>query len=259
MFDNQSLANSRPRRVLSILGMLVVVNVAIFLFRSGDSCTSWTASYFDRATSLDLYGDRAGAVAAYSEDLKRNPDHAEALQSRGNDYAALGQYDLALDDFGKSIQLQPKSWGTFGDRAGVYLKLGKFDAAIEDFTRAAQLFPDWTTWKARGDAYLAHGDFDAAVADYTSSIKLLSNLPSSAVFPRGVAYLRSGRFDLAQADFATFAAACPTCTDGAEARDCAEQHSNTGKCAIPYPTAPNPMLDRLMDAAGRSLSGCGQS
>jgi len=259
MFDNQSSAHSRPRRVLSILGVLVVVNIAVFLLRSGDSCTSWIASYFDRATSLDLYGDKAGAVAAYSEDLKRNPDHAEALQSRGKAYAALGQYDLAIDDFGKSIQLQPKNWNAFGDRARVYLKLGKFDAAIEDFTRATQLFPDWSTWKERGDAYLAHGDFDAAIADYTSSIKLLPNLPGSALFLRGVAYLRSGRFDLARADFTTFAAACPDCADGAEGRDCAEQGSNTGKCAIPYPKPPNPMLDRLMDAAGKSLSGCGQS
>jgi hypothetical protein len=90
MFDDQSLAHSRTRRVLSILGVLVVVNVAGHLPWSGDSCTSWLASYFDRATSLDLYGDKAGAVAAYSEDLKRNPDHAEALQGRGKAYAALG-------------------------------------------------------------------------------------------------------------------------------------------------------------------------
>jgi len=238
MFDNQSSDNSRTRRVLSILGILVVVNVAIFLFRSGDSCTSWFASYFDRAISLDLYGDKAGAVAAYSEDLKRNPEHAEALQGRGNAYAALGQYDLAIDDFDKSIQLQPKNWNAFGDRGRIYLKLGKFDAAIEDLTRATQLFPDWSTWKERGDAYLAQGDFAAAIADYTSSIKLLPSPAGSALFPRGVAYLRSGRFDLARTDFVASAAECPDCADRAEARDCAEQGSNTGKCAIPYPKPP---------------------
>jgi tetratricopeptide (TPR) repeat protein len=260
MFDdqpsNQPLANSRTRRVFAILGVLVVVNVAAYLLGDHDNCTSWLASYFDRAISLDLYGDKAGAVAAYSEDLKRNPDHVEALQNRGNAYAALGQYDLAIDDFGKAIQLQPKSWGAFGDRARIYLKLGKFDAAIEDFTRAAELFPDWSTWKDRGDAYLARGDFDAAITDYTSSIKLLPSPAGSALFPRGVAYLRSGRFDLARADFTTFAAECPDCADRIAARDCAEQGSNTGKCAIPYPKPSNPMLDQILDAAGRSISGC---
>jgi tetratricopeptide (TPR) repeat protein len=260
MFDdqplNRPLANSRTRRVLSILGVLVVVNVAAYLLGGRDNCTSWLASYFDRGTALDLYGDKAGAAAAYSEDLKRNPDHVEALQNRGKAYAALRQYDLAIDDFGKSIQLQPKSWAAFGDRARVYLELGKFDAAIEDFTRAVQLFPDWLTWEARGDAYLAQGDYDAAVADYTSSIKLDPVPPGSALFPRGVAYLRAGRFDLARDDFTTYAAACPDCTDRAEARDCAEQGSNIGKCAIPYPKPSNPMLDQILDAAGRSISGC---
>lgn len=135
----------------------------------------------------------------------------------------------------------------------------KFDAAIEDFTRAAQLFPDWSTWEARGDAYLARGDFDAAITDYTSSIKLEPVPPGSALFPRGVAYLRSGRFDLARDDFTTYAAACPDCGDLAEARDCAGQGSNTGKCAIAYPKPANPMIDQLMDAAGKSLSGCKQN
>jgi len=256
MFDDQPPANSRTRRVLPILGVLVVVNAAVYLLWGSDSCTSWLASNFDRAISLDLYGDKAGAVAAYSADLNWNPNHAEALQGRGNAYAALGQYDLAIDDLGKSIQLLPGDWRPFGDRARVYLQLRKFDAAIEDFTRATQLFPDPSTWEPRGDAYLAQGDFDAAVADYTNSIKLDRVQPSSAFFSRGVAYLRSGKFDLARADFTTFAAACPDCADRAEARDCAEQSSNTGKCAIAYPKPISPMLEQIMAAAGRSISGC---
>jgi hypothetical protein len=107
--------------------------------------------------------------------------------------------------------------------------------------------------------YLARGDFDAAITDYTSSIKLEPVPPGSALFPRGVAYLRSGRFDLARDDFTTYAAACPDCGDLAEARDCAGQRSNTGKCAIAYPKPANPMIDQLMDAAGKSLSGCKQN
>ena len=80
-----------------------------------------------------------------------------------------------------------------------------------------------------------------------------------ASYPRSVAYLRAGRFDLAKADFTAYATAHAGASDAARGRDCADQKSNSGDCAIPYPPPSNPMTDQLLDDAGRSLSGCEES
>jgi tetratricopeptide (TPR) repeat protein len=248
------------KRITSLVLGLIVVNAAGFLIRgSGNSCTSWMTSAYDRAIALDLYGDKKGAVDAYSEDLKWHPKNVEALKGRGNAYADLGQYDLAVADFTRALQLEPRQWLIIEDRARVYEKLGKLDLAIADMTQAAQVAPDiWSNWKVRGDLYLEQGNLDAAIADYTRSLDVDSKV-DEGLYPRGIAYLRAGKFDLAKADFSAYADAHFNYASAVQGRDCAALGSNSGDCAIPYPPPPDPETDMLMRAAGRSLSGCDQS
>jgi cytochrome c-type biogenesis protein CcmH/NrfG len=266
MFDDRYSVPKTPgqggrKRKISFIVGLLVVNASYFVIRPlmhGNPCTSWLSSGYDRGISLDLYGDRMAAVAAYSDDLKRNPQHAEALANRGYDYGGLGQFDLAVADLTEALKLQPHNWDVLTKRASVYLQQDKFDLAIADFTQAVQLQPDiWSNWQDRGDAYMAHGDLDAAIADYTRSLTADGkNAVDLGYYPRGIAYLRAGKFDLAKADFAAYAAAYPLSTEPARGLDCAAQRSNTGDCAIVYPTPPNPDTQRLLDAGARSLSGC---
>lgn len=269
MFDNES-APSEPagkwnrKRTISATLTVALANAVFFgivrpYLRESNPCKS--ANAYDRGIALDLYGDRAGAIAAYTEDLKARPEHVEALKNRGYDYAELGQLDAAAADLTLALQLQPHDWDLMDHRADVYLRLGQFDRAMADLTQAVQTAPDaWSPWYERGKAYMAHGDLDAAIADYTRSLAAGAenhvDLPS---YPRGIAYLRAGKFDLAGADFATYAAAHAGASDAERGRDCAAQGRNTGDCALPYPPPSNPMIDKLIDAGGRSLSGCEQS
>lgn len=263
MADDESSASeptgkrSRKRTHSIALGaVLVVVYIAIKPFIvDSNPCTS--GSPYDRGIALDLYGDKAAAIAAYTEDLKRNPQHVEALKYRGEDYAELGQLDLAAADLTLALQLAPSDWDLMTKCADVYLKLGEFDRAMAILNKAVAIGPDvWSTWYARGDANMAHGDLDAAIGDYTHSLTADPKNPVNiARYPRGVAYLRAGRFDLAKTDFAQLGDD-PHALKG---RDCADRASNTGECAIPYPTPRNPGVDDLLNAAGRSLSSCKQS
>lgn len=263
MFDDESSdskpADRRGRKRTGSLALGVVLVVVYIAVRpwivDSNPCTSGTP--YDRGIALDLYGDKTAAIAAYTDDLKRNPQHVEALKYRARDYAELGQLDSAAADLTLALQLAPNDYDVPIDRGNVYLKLGQFDRAMADLTRAVQVGPEsWSTWHARGNAYIAHGDLDAAIADYTRSLTAKYPAPAQiALYPRGVAYLRAGRFDLAKADFVQLA-------DDAYAlkgRDCADRASNTGECAIPYPKPPNPGAEDLINAAGRSLSSCKQT
>jgi Flp pilus assembly protein TadD len=267
MVDDEN-AGSEPagqrngkRTVLIALG-LVLASAVFFAVRppSHESNPCKSANAYDRGVALDLYGDRSAAITAYTEDLKARPEHVEALKNRGYDYAELGQFDAAAADLTSALKLQPHNWDLMDHRADVYLKLGQFDRAMADLTQAVQTAPDaWSTWYARGNAYMAHGDLDAAIGDYTRSLAAgEQNHVDLAYYARGVAYLRAGKFDFAKADFTTYAAAHAGASDAVRGRDCAAQGSNIGDCAIPYPPPSNPMVDKLIDAAGRSLSECEQ-
>lgn len=267
MFDDDN-ARAVPserwgrKRTISIVLGLVVANAVVFAIRpltfESNPCKS--ATPYDRAVALDLYGDRAAAVAAYTEDLKARPQHIEALKYRGYDYTKLDQFDAAAADLTLALELQPRDWDLMIHRADVYLRLGQFDRGMADLSRAVEIAPGaWSTWYERGNAYMAHGDLDAAIDDYTHSLAAgEQDHVDFAYYPRGIAYLRAGKFDLAQADFTAYAAAHAGASEAARGRDCAAQGSKTGNCAISYPTPSNPMTDQLLDAAGRSLSGCEQ-
>jgi tetratricopeptide (TPR) repeat protein len=188
-----------------------------------NACTSPFARPLDHAQALDLYGDKAGAVAAYSAYLRDHPDDVETLQKRGEAYLKLGEADLAIADLTVVLQQRP----------------GDFSAYI-----------------SRGDAYLLKRDYAAAIADYNRFMNRPdADLTASRLFyPRGLAYLGAGRYDLALADFDKIAQGSDSAV-AAKGRDCAAQHANVGECGS-LPIDPNPWLTRIMDGAERTLSDC---
>ena len=72
---------------------------------------------------------------------------------------------------GKSPLDNPDYWYL---RGGAYLdKKGDYDQAIADFSRAIELNPDNAEyWHDRGAAYFRKGDYDQAIADYAHACQL---------------------------------------------------------------------------------------
>ncbi len=89
-----------------------------------------------------------------------------------------GEYDRALADANKSMELAPGDAVALRGRGDIYVARGKkaqgdFDAAIADYTEAIRLDPrDATAYRHRGLAYEAKGDGARASADYNMVIEL---------------------------------------------------------------------------------------
>ena len=63
--------------------------------------------------------------------------------NRGIDYGKKGEYDLAIKDFTKAVELKPDYAIAYNNRGAVYRGKGEYDLAIEDCSKAIQLKPDY--------------------------------------------------------------------------------------------------------------------
>lgn len=53
----------------------------------------------------------------------------------------MGQYALAVEDYTRSLELNPSNIKTFNNRGYSYAKSGNYEAAIADYDQAIQLDP----------------------------------------------------------------------------------------------------------------------
>ena len=68
------------------------------------------------------------------------PAEAEAYFNRGNTYLATGQYDQAIADYTKALELNPQDALAYNNRGLAYFYLkGEYDKAWEDVSKAQEL------------------------------------------------------------------------------------------------------------------------
>jgi tetratricopeptide (TPR) repeat protein len=85
-------------------------------------------------------------------------------------------FDLAITDFTKAIELEPNWFQGYNSRGNAYCGQRKLILAISDHTKAIELAPyDANTHYCRGIAYYAQEQFDLAIADFTKAMGLDSN------------------------------------------------------------------------------------
>ena len=80
------------------------------------------------------------AITSFDIVLRVLPDLAIAYNYRGVAYYHEEQYELALEDFDKSIELKKTSPTPFLNRATLHDKLGNTRKAIEDLEAALELY-----------------------------------------------------------------------------------------------------------------------
>jgi tetratricopeptide (TPR) repeat protein len=138
----------------------------------------------------------------YYEDSQGNVVKKKAAKhyNKGNDYFEKGQWDLAISEYTKSIEIDPKHFEPYHYRGIAYRHKGQYDQAISDFTKAIELNPEWANaYYNRGFAYLNKTQYDQAISDCTKAIELNPKL-TDAYHYRGVANWYKTQYDQAISD-----------------------------------------------------------
>jgi tetratricopeptide (TPR) repeat protein len=66
---------------------------------------------------------------------------AKFYNNRGIAYGEKGQYDQAISDFNKAIEINPRYNKAYNNRGIVYRLKGQYDQAISDFNKAIEINP----------------------------------------------------------------------------------------------------------------------
>jgi tetratricopeptide (TPR) repeat protein len=139
-------------------------------------------------------------IRDYSRIIDDNPGHAEAYVYRGMAFVQRGDYDRAIEDFTKALEIDPKG-SLYGKRGAAYLEKGEYDEAIRDLTKAIELYPRFAqAYCNRANVHLRKGNYTQAITDFTAAIEIHPGY-AKAYYGRARTY-RARRLDnLASEDF----------------------------------------------------------
>lgn len=102
--------------------------------------------------------------------VARRPDDADVYRRRADHYAQGEQWDRAVSDFNKAIQIDPQSYEAPLGRAKVRLKQGEFRKAVADCNKALRHSSAKEIYSVRGDAHFELDDYDSAISDYNRAM-----------------------------------------------------------------------------------------
>ncbi|HWB12502.1 MAG TPA: tetratricopeptide repeat protein [Pirellulales bacterium] len=145
-------------------------------------------------------GNTEGALVEFTEALRLDPRYAEALNNRGNVFAALERWPEAALAYREAIERDDKRARYRFNLAGVLHQQGDVAGARRQYRAALALDPDWPQQAAENAWNLATAP-DGAVRDGATALRLarqacqaLEPPPPAALEALAAAYAELGRF-----------------------------------------------------------------
>jgi serine/threonine protein kinase len=123
------------------------------------------------------------------------------FQQRGRQQANAGNYEAAINEYTRAIELNDTLPDVYFGRAIAYYNTQQLDAALADLTRVIELNPKYVNaYGWRGLVYNMQGKSEEAIADYTRAVEFNPN-DEGAYLGRGDVYVRMGRTKEARFDY----------------------------------------------------------
>jgi len=159
-----------------------------------------TLAYSDCGDARFDNGDYNGAISDYTKAIELNPKFANAFYNRGCVKRKIGDYNGAISDYTKAIELDPNFLDAYYNRGNVRFDNGDYNGAISDYTKAIELNPNLVdAYYNRGNVKYKIGDYNGAISDYTKAIEL--NPTAFLYSNRGSVKYKIGDYDGAISDY----------------------------------------------------------
>ena len=133
--------------------------------------SAYTAFY--RGLTYQNTGKYDKAIEQYDKSIELNPNYANAYNNRGTAKNSLGQHVEAIADYDEVIRLNPDHALAYTNRGVAKDSLREHKDAITDYNQAIRLKPDYAeAYNNRGNAKDCLGQHVDAINDYNQAIRL---------------------------------------------------------------------------------------
>lgn len=162
---------------------------------------SYAPAFLERGIALTSINEHDRAIRDFEIALKAWPKWAGTFKifgaylNRGMENIEKKQYNAALFDLNRAIELNPKFAESYINRGIVFQNLREFDQAILDFNYAIHLEPEYAeAYYNRGHIFQARRKFDLAIADYLRTVEIEPG-HKQAHYILGELYIKLKQFD----------------------------------------------------------------
>jgi Tol biopolymer transport system component len=147
---------------------------------------------------IDCSGDISKSGGGWSYHILTYP--VEAHLNDAQDKYNAGDYDQALAEIDKTIELAPNLIGAYYLRGLTLYAMQDYEQALSAYSKAIELAPDYVeAYNNRGLTYKELGDLEAAIADWTAALEMDPEVVN-CYFNRSQVYFTQGDYEAAQAD-----------------------------------------------------------
>jgi len=137
----------------------------------------------------------------WNDEIKKAPKNPRAWASRSTVYFRANQFDKALADLNKAIELNPNYTVALQNRGIIHHRMKNYDAALADFNRILASNPTQSTvLNSRGLTYMELGQYKNAINDFSTALKQLPDDPK-VLSTHGKASYFTGNDSIAIRDF----------------------------------------------------------
>jgi len=216
------LANEEANNLCPVLGRQVAAKLAHYVLNKGLNSelievvnyllgkvqgqpnfpSKWQSRLFgNRGQTYRKMKEYQNAIEDFNKSLELDPEYPWAFAQRGLIYFEMKEYQKALEDFDKAIELYPNFVWYFTQRGLIYFEMKEYQKALEDFDKAIELNPKFAgAFAVRGLTYREMKEYQKAFEDFDKALELDSTL-KWAIYQRGLTYREMKEYQKALEDF----------------------------------------------------------
>jgi tetratricopeptide (TPR) repeat protein len=133
-----------------------------------------TSYYMGEGAAFFSSGQLVRAIDSFSCVIEQiNGDYIDAYTSRAIVYTARRDYEEAIEDYTRAIELDANLLAAHNNRGIVYVAIVEYENALADFNKVLDLdSSNVLALNNRGIVHAINGDYDLAIADFQQAIEL---------------------------------------------------------------------------------------